>query len=664
MSTNVISSVRDPGNYEKEIPTNGTSLNEIGVFPDNGNWVKATFIVKLQEDFDNYLDILKYSLSDEVFGTSDNPSAKLGDVYQDLINSAGTDNSDHEAAIPASITKGKFRDTSLGGNDAINCLYQFNHDDDIIHPYTSLLNTSGEKGMGRVYSEMIDDNQQIMYLSFGVPSFSGIVDFYKDSIDGTLAGLMTSGDFFTIENIGRTVGAAAGAIITLPFLPIIMLKKLGDIIPDLSKQTVTKYYDLQTTMPLYYRCVNTMLSHLAVNMGLAENGGVSSSQTGSTTSDSSSQENMADAAQETGTETVFGDRGFDIYRIMTKKYKYNKLADDTYADMTLDQMIDHYRSNGESDYNAEDILSKWDQFLMSFSAGVRDALTYVGFRIEKSVDSSESMSNSTGESDLMATLKGSADSTMEKRFSLAAGNTGISAIDGFISGVSGILKGGMQAVGLDSIHGIMMGSGRLDIPDVWKDSNFNKSYSFNMSLRAPYGDPISIMQSIYVPLSMILAGALPRAIGKNAYTSPFLVSAYSKGMFSIPLGIIDSLTIKRGSEEHGWNYQNLPTCVDVSFTIKDLSPTMYLAIMDDIQWSNIFGQNSSFQSYLQVLSGIGLAENLLWSKNMKKRFKIIKNVMKNQRLNPIAYGMSASFTKLGRMYSACIPQTDLGKYQR
>src|SRR5699024_8216171 len=93
---------------------------------------------------------------------------------------------------------------------------------------------------------------------------------------------------------------------------------------------------------------------------------------------------------------------------------------------------------------------------------------------------------------------------------------------------------------------ILTGTIFVDIPEIWQSSSFSKNYSFNITLRAPYGDKVSIFQSIYIPLAMLIALAFPRSGGRNAYGTPFLIRAYSSGMFAIPLGIIDSFSITRG----------------------------------------------------------------------------------------------------------------------
>jgi hypothetical protein len=158
-------------------------------------------------------------------------------------------------------------------------------------------------------------------------------------------------------------------------------------------------------------------------------------------------------------------------------------------------------------------------------------------------------------------------------------------------------------------------------------------------LRSHYGDPLSIYQSIYFPLALLLAGALPRQTGATSFTSPFLVRGYSRGLLAVPCGIIDSMTIRRGAQEHGWNYQNLPLCVNVSFSIKDLSPAMYVSIPPGVNnlssLLKVFGQNNSFQEYMATLSGWGLQQRLSRYQNIKKRLQLnLELLTTGDLLNP------------------------------
>jgi len=629
-----------------------------GVFPDAGKWVRNANTVVLTRSFESFKDMAEHILKDESYNsTGFNPVLLPG--MRSLIDTAGESD---EAPIPKEYMSKKYRDTTLGGNDALNCLYQFNEDTDLVHPHTSIGDETGLTGMGRVYSEMIDDKQKIMYMSFGVPNFMGAFKFYKDAIDGELSNMMADGDIFSVANLGRLFGVTAGIIVTLPFLPIIALWKVVNIIPNLTKLKPSKYYDFRETMPLYYKAVNTMLAHLAINMGLVENGGADSKHTGAPNSDKTYDELAAEQASETGEKSMLGKEGFDIYAILMRKYKYNRIADTNpeNLDDLIEQLQQGHANKSFSHYD-ENEMSWYEKFKQGADSGLRRTLSYVGFRVEKGDAMSESFSNSTGESSLASMLNTKAQASADAKFSFAGGKTGVGVIDGFTGAVKGIFDGTTQAVGIDGLAKAFIGSGKIDIPDIYLDSEFSVSHSFDMSLFAVYKDPVTIMRSLYIPLACILAGALPRAIGPNSYTSPFICQVHCPGLFSIPMGIVDSLTITRGDSENGWTMDNLPTKLNISFTIKDLSKAMYLTLATDSKWRNILGQNSSFQEYLLTLSGAGLEERILWTRNLKRRVAITKQVWRQNKLNPYAWGFKFGNMKLARIYSAFRPTYDLGK---
>jgi hypothetical protein len=84
-----------------------------------------------------------------------------------------------------------------------------------------------------------------------------------------------------------------------------------------------------------------------------------------------------------------------------------------------------------------------------------------------------------------------------------------------------------------------------------------------------------------------------------------------------------------------------------------------MSIVDSQSWADIIGQNSTFQHYLLTLSGVGTADRLLMSRNIKRRLKTILQVVKKNKLNPISWGFNLASTKIGRIYCAIRPTTDM-----
>ena len=61
-----------------------------------------------------------------------------------------------------------------------------------------------------------------------------------------------------------------------------------------------------------------------------------------------------------------------------------------------------------------------------------------------------------------------------------------------------------------------------------------------------------------------------------SYYSPFLVRAYSKGLFNIDMGIITDLNVSKGAEGE-WTTYGIPTVAEVTFTIKDMYEGMFMS---------------------------------------------------------------------------------------
>jgi hypothetical protein len=160
-------------------------------------------------------------------------------------------------------------DTSLGGNDALNCYWSYNEDDDIVHPQTAYNREEADNygvsllGMGRVYAENIQKYQQILYMNFGIP-------VYKGAITSLFGGSSAKARLINRGNtISATLGYFTGTIVKIafafPLLPLyglMMLSELFTVFP------VSKYFEHRTAMPMYYKFCNMLIGHMAVNLGL------------------------------------------------------------------------------------------------------------------------------------------------------------------------------------------------------------------------------------------------------------------------------------------------------------------------------------------------------------------------------------------------------------
>lgn len=596
---------------------------------DQSDWSRTPYILKLGAEFKTFKDVAAF-IHDPDDGLVGNIEAYL------------------KAAMPDHLTRENVSDCSLGGNDAVNCYPGYCEDDDIIHPLTAINGNPDLGGMGRIYSETIDKTQQIVWLAAGQAEFSGLAPFYTNAIQKDLANLMNNGDESVASKLGSLVGTAFKIALFLPLLPLKYL--FIDLPAALTGNSLGKYYDFKPNMPLYYRFVNSILAHLAGNMGLLPTikqpaGEGASSDSGAHTSAHYRAlfKDSDDAKADDSVPTILKN-GPSMWKILAKRdYRLRKNT----PFMDSDEVLK----------GGKPPAGFWDGFKARAIETATGADAYIGFRIEKSTNCSESVSNESGESGLASTLNSTASSARDTMFSTQRGNLGVAGVDGAMKALKDFVSGAVDKVTFGAgafAETIATGNGYIDIPEVWKSSGFSKSYSFSTELRAHYGDPVTIFQSIYAPLACLLPFVLPRSIGNNAYTSPFLIRAYCKGMFAIPLGLIDSMTIQRGSAEHGWSSSMLPTVVNVSFSIKDLSPVMHMAITDSA-WDAVFGQNSSFQEYLLTLSGIGLAERTQFFHRLNRNTGIAFQLLRSTYFDKDFWATHLGSTDVARLVGAITP---------
>ena len=581
-----------------------------------------------------------------------------------------------------------YTDTRLGCNDAINPLWQFNRDDDIRPPMLGSPALAASKsigtntaeffnqsqhmiGMGRVYSESYESHQQILWMEAGVPRFTNIIEFYRDAADNDVATALNNGSFASFA--GRALATIAGATIWAITLPITSVFYLSRWTKMIANDRITKYYSFQPAMTMYYETVNAMLHYVAISMGIHPYA-LKQHSAKKGASFVNGKEivrgwDLGDYSKYPGVPDVLK-HGPDIFKIMNRR---SQMIDMNVAKISTRDLINEeilgggnhhlnnipdftYKNDEWREWSVKDSGRDWFGALKGSALGSGN---HIGFRVERGLNASESFNNDTGQTGLAQKLNSVSQKYKEENETF--GNSALQRIaqkgtEGVVSGkgFGGILqevagelqKGVLSKVadwsGFDIGAVLLTGNGFLDIPEVWRSSSFSKSYSFNIQLRSRYGDPISVFQSIYVPMLMLMALSAPRAIGTNMYTSPFIVRAFCRGMISIPLGIVTSLSIRRGRDEFGWTDDYLPTCVDIDMTIKDLSPALFLSMQDNGIFDT-FSRNTNLHEYLDTLAGLGLKEKLFFFPKFVRKLKTSLAIARTTVFSPTYWG-----TRIGR----------------
>lgn len=93
------------------------------------------------------------------------------------------------------------------------------------------------------------------------------------------------------------------------------------------------------------------------------------------------------------------------------------------------------------------------------------------------------------------------------------------------------------------------------------------------------------------------------ATGKQTHTHPFLCEMYSRGRTNIRLGMIESVSITRGTGNMGWRVDGKMLSCRVTITVKDLSKVMAMPLIRD---PSIFDDHNTYTDYMATLGGASL----------------------------------------------------------
>lgn len=262
----------------------------------------------------------------------------------------------------------------------------------------------------------------------------------------------------------------------------------------------------------------------------------------------------------------------------------------------------------------------WSYYTNSNLPGVLSSTEYVAFYIDSETQVSESFSNDTTSSVLASKFDSASGVANELKFIM--GNYPIDDVlfdNDVFNGIVDSFKGFVESSPLTNNRLIqrlisdartVVTGGKLIFPEIWSDSSFSRSYDITVKLRTPDCDKLSWYLNIFVPLAHLICLTAPRQIvadGKtnpNAYGAPFLVRGFYKGIMSVEMGIISSMSINKGSQS-AWTVDGLPTQVDVNFSLKDLYDGMAInQYIGRSSWALM--KNTSMTDYIATSCGINI----------------------------------------------------------
>lgn len=305
-------------------------------------------------------------------------------------------------------------------------------------------------------------------------------------------------------------------------------------------------------------------------------------------------------------QAMIADESYGRYYVFEKKcVEYYKYVDD------LCGLAAKFLGIGDA---GSDVLGtsygryKWANFKSSnrdefFGGEAQDG--FIAFYVDPSSDATESLTNNTKESMLAGMTKKASDVAKEGYFLLGTGagkTLNSTAMDKttFEEEV-GSMDGLMGRLGSSSK--VITNGGNLIFPEIWGDSDYDKSYSIQIKLQSPSGHVEDIFLNIIVPYIHLLCLTAPRQIMPNGYISPFIVRLFAKGWMNCDMGMVSSLTVKKGGSGDSWSIHGLPTEMEITMSIKDLYSSLSIANTEN---SALMLSNTGLIDHIGTLCGLNV----------------------------------------------------------
>ena len=641
----------------------------------------------------------------------------------------------------------KFTSTSPGMSIAVNPKPQFTRYCDIrskgrlrTRPTVTLNTTSHplSLGMGRYYSEAIDDNEQRVFFRFGVPKYAPLPIWLAKSFDIDRAILQNRGIITStlLEVIGMV--STFFAVISAPLLALGMY--LGGVLVENSR-----LYYIKDTMYLYWATVEDILNSLVarrtllptiftdytylLNKPIGSEQRINASflqdlnsyipdiinaQTGRISVYAialraqraynkmlhddyvANEQNQNVATDFTGYQYK-GESSHDTYFTNNRseptlfvKYLFEKayeflIGKDDKVDAAIQSPVDQttntpndtlsieiddlYKdsegnviqlsppTNGRSNVNIdvkkniENNKRKDERYKEYILAEMTEGGAFAVFNVEYTGSVGESFSNST------------TDNPLENTFNSIS--SGVRQFSPFLNAASEIpIVGDVLKFAADAGAKILSSSTfglanpllalaygvNISMPKIWSDSSASfPRASYKLKLISPYGNAYSQLFNIYLPLSMILAGSLPRSTGSSTYTSPFLCEVFDRGRVNIKLGMIDSVTITRGTSNLAFTKSGHANAIDVDFSVTSLDEIMTVDVnsngflLSALKQLSPATQDTPFNSYLNTVAGLDVYTQVYRLPSLRlalaERYMKFSSIMPGENADPAGFGM-------------------------
>lgn len=318
------------------------------------------------------------------------------------------------------------------------------------------------------------------------------------------------------------------------------------------------------------------------------------------------------------------DKAYQYYSMEVNTTEYfnfvNALCQTTARFMGLGNIAYRNRSCTAFDWSNYNQAAEQDYSMFEEVAGMNNGIS---FAFDPMSSISDTLNNSTKDSDLAGMLNGISEKARELEFMLGTGGISLDIVnssdyeaalasvsDGVLSGIRNPLSVISSFIS-NTTHGM-----NVRFPELWSDSSLTRSYDIDMKFITPYATQFCKWRYVIVPFLHLFCLAAPQSKDTIMnYSRPFLIKAYSRGYFNVEMGLIDSIQWKRYGEGDMISEDGVPTEIDVSISFHDLYQQLAISLFHGAEGSEkdvamnmqriaVFFNNSGLMDMLGSLSGV------------------------------------------------------------
>lgn len=318
------------------------------------------------------------------------------------------------------------------------------------------------------------------------------------------------------------------------------------------------------------------------------------------------------------------DKAYQYYSMEVNTTEYfnfvNALCQTTARFMGLGNVAYRNRSCTAFDWSNYNQAAEQDYSMFEEVAGMNNGIS---FAFDPMSSISDTLNNSTKDSDLAGMLNGISEKARELEFMLGTGGISLDIVnssdyeaalasvsDGVLSGIRNPLSVISSFIS-NTTHGM-----NVRFPEMWSDSSLTRSYDIDMKFITPYATQFCKWRYVIVPFLHLFCLAAPQSKDTIMnYSRPFLIKAYSRGYFNVEMGLIDSIQWKRYGEGDMISEDGVPTEIDVSISFHDLYQQLAISLFHGAEGSEkditmnmqriaVFFNNSGLMDMLGSLSGV------------------------------------------------------------